>query len=215
MIKAIFFDYDGTTMNTNDLIFASWDNLFTELEGVPRPHEVIMPYFGEPVSEAAAKFLPEYDPMEILQKFRAYQKKIYMDRIYPFDGIIDLLKALNQRGIRCFTVTNRMTDMTVDGYAKFGMDQYFEGIIGFEHTERNKPFPDPIYYTLEHYGLEKDEVLMVGDSRFDLMAADAAGVKSVVVDWTIADPEVRSGIQADHHMETPQDLLRILDELNA
>ena len=63
-ITTILFDFDGTVMNTNELIIESWQHTYRTVEGKERPVDEIVRTFGEPLLTSMAKALPQIPPEE-------------------------------------------------------------------------------------------------------------------------------------------------------
>ena len=89
------------------------------------------------------------------------------------------------------------------------MDKYFDAVITAGDTDKHKPDPAPILITLDRMGSLPEEAIMVGDTMFDLLCAQNAGVKSVIVDWSVTMTTDEKK-QADYVIKSAEDLLNIL-----
>lgn len=153
MINTILFDYDGTLMDTNEVVLQSWQHTFRTIRGYEEDPEVIRQTFGEPLVMTLAKLFPETPVDKSLDIYRTFQREVF--------------------------------------------------------TDKHKPDPAPILITLDRMGSLPEEAIMVGDTMFDLLCAQNAGVKSVIVDWSVtmtADEKK----QADYVIKSAEDLLNIL-----
>jgi pyrophosphatase PpaX len=83
-------------------------------------------------------------------------------------------------------------------------------VVCYGEAERPKPFPDPILRAMEAVGADPARTLMVGDSRFDLLAARRAGVDAAAVAWSWHGKEELLALSPDHVLEEMGDLLRIV-----
>jgi len=85
------------------------------------------------------------------------------------------LEALKARGIRLAISTSRTTNM---GYIlkKFGLEAFFKLVVTTRDVQNPKPHPESIEKILQNFSLQKEEVLLVGDSETDRKTALAAGV---------------------------------------
>ena len=93
-----------------------------------------------------------------------------------------VLESLRARGKRIGVVSGKKAYKIVNLLRANGLDGYPETVVGFDETERHKPFPDPILKGMSSFDVPKDETVYVGDSPNDALAAEAAGVDCVIVD---------------------------------
>ena len=100
----------------------------------------------------------------------------------PFPETARVLESLRARGKRIGVVSGKKAYKIVNLLRANGLDGYPETVVGFDETERHKPFPDPILKGMSFFDVPKDETVYVGDSPNDAMAAEAAGVDCVIVD---------------------------------
>lgn len=100
----------------------------------------------------------------------------------PFPETARVLDSLRARGKRIGVVSGKKAYKIVNLLRANGLDGYPETVVGFDETERHKPFPDPILKGMSSFDVIKDETVYVGDSPNDALAAEAAGVDCVIVD---------------------------------
>lgn len=100
----------------------------------------------------------------------------------PFPETARVLESLRARGKRIGVVSGKKAYKIVNLLRANGLDGYPETVVGFDETERHKPFPNPILKGMSFFDVPKDETVYVGDSPNDAMAAEAAGVDCVIVD---------------------------------
>ena len=100
----------------------------------------------------------------------------------PFPETARVLESLRARGKRIGVVSGKKAYKIVNLLKANGLDGYPETVVGFDETERHKPFPDPILKGMSSFDVPEDETVYVGDSPNDALAAEAAGVDCVIVD---------------------------------
>ena len=100
----------------------------------------------------------------------------------PFPETARVLESLRARGKRIGVVSGKKAYKIVNLMRANGLDGYPETVVGFDETDRHKPFPDPILKGMSSFDVPKDETVYVGDSPNDALAAEAAGVDCVIVD---------------------------------
>lgn len=212
-INTVLFDFDGTVMDTNNLILQSWQHTFRTVEGKERPAEEIFATFGEPLFITMEKFLPQIPAEEGVEIYRSYHYDNFTELIKVFPGILELLKELKTRGYKTGIVTSRLRHTTDLGLKKYDMEQYFDVVITVEDTDKYKPDPEPVKAALERLRSKPEEAVMVGDSIFDILCARGAGVKAVLVSWALAvgGENETGGNAPDYIIEKAEDLLDILE----
>ncbi|NCB42436.1 MAG: HAD family hydrolase [Clostridia bacterium] len=210
--KAVLFDFDGTIMNTNDIIIQSWQHTFKAIEGKERPIEEITPSFGEPLFVTMEKFFPGENTEAMVSTYRDYQRKVYTDQIDMFPGIAEVIKTLKKNGYMVAIVTSRLWESTTQGLYKFDIAHMFDAVVSAEDTTVHKPDPAPCLICLEKLGVKPEEAIFVGDSKFDVLCAKNAGVKSVLVGWSICvTEEQKDGLyKPDYFIEKPEELLNLV-----
>ncbi len=215
-IKAVLFDFDGTLMDTNRLILDSWYHVY-DTYGLKRPPaEEITPTFGEELGQSLIRHFPDHSLEETIGVYRSYQSLRFKDEVGLFEGMRELLDALLARGIRLAIVSSRWWHTLKLNNFEFKEEKLFEVLVSGEDITEPKPSPQPCLIALERLGLNPSEVVMLGDSRLDTLCARNAGVRSVLVGWSLAcPPEKAKGTEyePDHVIEKPGDLLKLLDEL--
>jgi pyrophosphatase PpaX len=211
-INTVLFDFDGTIMDTNNVILQSWQHTFRTVEGKERSLEEILSTFGEPLYVTMEKMLPQISVEEGAAIYRGFHYDHFTDLISLFPGIIELLDELKTRGLKIGLVTSRLRHTTEIGLNKYDMAKYFDAIITCDDTEKFKPDPEPALVALERLGSKPEEALMVGDSIYDILCARGAGIKSALVGWALAmSEEEKTGKDApDYIIEKAEDLLGIL-----
>ncbi|MDR1572858.1 MAG: HAD-IA family hydrolase, partial [Clostridiales Family XIII bacterium] len=212
-INTILFDFDGTIMDTNQVIINSWQHAFRTLTGAERPVEDIIATFGEILHSTVARFFPDVPVEEAAEVYRSYHRANFGPMISVFPGVRELLAKLKERAYTLAVVTSRLPSTTMEGLEKYELAAYFDLIVTCDDCKKFKPDPEPVLVALEKLGKKPEEALMVGDTRNDILCARGAGVKSVLVGWAVAVPEgERCGPDApDYLIEKADDLLEILD----
>lgn len=211
MITTIFFDFDGTLIDTNDVIIESWQHTYMHYLGKTMPVERITSCFGEPLLITMEREFPGVDPKESAEEYRAYQRENADRLVKIIPGIRDLLEALKNAGYRIAIVTSR-TRVSANYYLDmFGIKDYFEDMVTCDDTDIHKPNPEPLLLAMEKMHVNKEESIMVGDGPFDIKCANNAGVKSVLVGWRITgESALIKDAKEDYNIEKPLDLMDIL-----
>ena len=216
MINTVLFDFDGTLVNTNDVIIASWQHTYMYYLGREESLEKITACFGEPLLLTMEREFPEVDPRESAEVYRNFQKENADELVKIFPGIEELLEGLKTDGFRMGVVTSRTRESAQRYMDMFGIGDFFEEMVSCDDTEIHKPNPEPILLCLKKMGITAAEALMVGDSPFDIKCANNAGVKSVLVGWRITGDgqTLIDDAREDFTISEPSELVGVLKRLN-
>lgn len=213
-IDTVLFDFDGTVMNTNDVILMSWQHTFKTLENREEDPEKLIKTFGEPLAVTMQKFFPDVPVEESLEIYRSFHRDNFGELISLFPGMKELLAEVKGRGYKTALVTSRLYATTMQGIEKYQIKDYFDTVLTADDTTKHKPDPEPINITLEKLGSKPETSIMLGDTLFDLLCAKNAGVKSVLVSWSLAlggkTKEELGDAAPDYILEKPSDLLDII-----
>jgi phosphoglycolate phosphatase len=101
----------------------------------------------------------------------------------PYEGARELLVALKAQGVHLACVTNKPYVPAKALLEALDMLAPFDLLLGGDSLTHKKPHPEPLQHCLQHFGVKADEALMVGDSRNDVEAARAAGIKVLAVPY--------------------------------
>lgn len=184
MIKNIFFDFDGTMVDTRQDILESWQYIFKKLKNTDVDEEFLKDTFGEPLRLSLSKFFPDVPLEESIGVYREYlDSKDGEERFKLFPQIYGILESLYSKGICLGVVTSRGSNSTNKGLLEMGIDKFFSVIITADMVEKTKPSGEPILKALQEIDGKAEETIMIGDTIFDLMAAKEAGVIQGLVAW--------------------------------
>lgn len=212
-LKAVLFDFDGTLMNTNELIIQSWQHVFKKIRGHEADRAVIKSTFGEILWDTMRKFFPEEDPDEMVAIYREYQRNINEEPILMFDGMEELVAELRSRGVLMGIVTSRLWSSSLQGKYKFDVAHLFDALVSAADTNIHKPNPEPCLICLDKLGVSPEEAILIGDTKFDIECARNAGVRSVLVGWSLQDGEkLREEYAPDYYVEDVAELRELLLE---
>ena len=203
--KAVIFDMDGTILDTaNDL--TSSVNYAMGLCG--HKHDYVradgMRLFGSGVHTALQRALAmeagENDPAR-LQHSR--------DETGPYDGIMDLLYALREKGIRTAVVSNK-PDPAVKKLAADCFENLFDAAAGEQSGIRRKPAPDMVEAVLKDFGIAAEEALYIGDTEIDVQTAENTGMPCVCVSWGFRPVDFLESLGSFAIIDSPMQLLDLL-----
>lgn len=214
MIQAVLFDLDGTLADTApDLTYAL--NRVRGARGLPP-----LPLAAtRPVASQGARGLigagfsihpgdPGYDALR--DEFLAVYAENLCRETRLFAGIPELLDRLEARALPWGVVTNKAERFTFPLLDLLKVRSRSACVIGGDTTGRIKPHPDPLLAASRAIGLAPQSCIYLGDDRRDVEAGHAAGMKTAIAKWGYLNGQDPENWNADHMIEAPRDLLRIL-----
>ena len=210
MVKAVLFDLDGTLLDTNELIYNSFDRTFKDKLGIELKREEIIDFFGIPLGDPFKKHAKLEQVDELVAYYRKYNEEIHDTMCFAFDGVKELLDGLKERGLKIGIVTSKREALAVRGMKIAGIYDYMDIIITPESTELHKPNPDPALKACNDLGIEPSEAIMVGDSIYDIYCGKSAGCKTCGVNYTFIGLDNLKASEPDYFIDKPQDILKLI-----
>ena len=212
MSKTILFDLDGTLTDSGEGII-NCASLALEHFGIPVPdREAMRVFVGPPLDKTFREFgVPADRTDEAIRVYRSRYIPIGKFENSPYPGIRELLQALHERGHRLFVATSKPEGMSVEILEHFGLAGFFTDICGATMDGSRSTKEDVIAYLLGRNKGE-GEILMVGDTVYDIIGAKAHGIPAVGVDWGYGKTKDMIDAGAAAIAYTTQELLEILDK---
>jgi len=188
-VKAVFFDLDGTLIDTDDVMIeraARWlqplARLFPQGDAKRVLRRVIMASEGP-----TNTFLTFMDILGLDDQLFALGDRLRRLRglrtpanFQPVDGVVEAVRELSGR-YQLGIVTTRSRRDAQAFLEQHALADCFSVVVTHEDTWHLKPHPEPIRYAAEQLGVAIERCLMVGDTGLDVRAAKAAGVYTVGV----------------------------------
>lgn len=183
MQKTILFDLDGTLTDSGEGII-NCAILALEHFGLPVPsREEMRVFVGPPLHETFVRFgVPKDKAEEAVAVYRSRYIPIGKYENTPYPGIRELLETLKAEGHKLYVATSKPEQMSVDILEHFDLAKYFDQICGATMDTSRTNKEAVIAYLLEQNG-RADNMVMVGDTKFDVIGAKAHGIPTVGVSW--------------------------------
>ena len=184
-IRAILFDNDGTLVDTHDLILSSMRYATRTVLGRVIPDELLMAKVGIPLAEQMLDFAGDDLELrdELLRVYREHNHAHHDAAVKAFPGVVEGVRLLHDAGIAMGVVTSKRAPLATRGLQITGIWPYMDCLIGPDECQNPKPAPDPILLGARMLGVDSAACAYLGDSPFDIQAANAAGVTSVAALW--------------------------------
>lgn len=219
MIRCCMFDLDGTLLDTVETL-AYCGNSVLEKYGYEPIEAKQYQYFAGDGYEKQAERVLLYAGDEKLDHYESYCKE-YMEFfkdnctkfLKPYDGIVDLLHELKERGIKLACFSNKPHQQTIDSLQAGGILSYFDAVRGQVDGIPVKPNTKGAMLLLEELqGILPEEVLYLGDTNTDMKTGTRAGFTTIGVAWGFRPKEELKQCGANFIIDVPQEAIAILDE---
>ncbi len=188
MIKAVLFDFDGTVIDTNELIIKSYKYAFDKVLGKNIELDEILSLFGRPLLLSLTEGYGEYGEA-LCVAYREFNESNHDKIAKPFIGVPENIIAIKNAGFKIGIVTSKRKSTLLKGLKLIGLENIFDVIIANEDTVKHKPNPEPVLIACEKLGIAPKESIYIGDSVFDILCGKAAGAKTCGVAYTMTAPQ--------------------------
>ncbi|MFD0966764.1 phosphoglycolate phosphatase [Seminibacterium arietis] len=188
--KLIGFDLDGTLVNSLPDLSLSVNTALADFNLPQAPESLVLTWIGngaDVLSNKAIAWSQQQSGIVLnQQQFADFKRQfgIYygknlcnISRLYP--NVKETLETLKARGFILAVITNKPTKHVQPVLNAFGIDHLFSEMLGGQSLPAIKPHPAPLYYLCGKFGLYPKQILFVGDSRNDILAAHSAGCSVV------------------------------------
>jgi len=179
---------DGTLTDSSRVIANSINFVRRRLGLPPMDPAQIVARVNDPHLNAAEYFY-ETDRFEPRHEawFAEYYTAHHQEELQLYEGIRELLEWLKRRGCLLAVATNAYRRSTLETLRHLEILKYFDAVASYDDVAAGKPAPDMLLKILRELHCAPGESLFVGDGERDRMAAEAAGIDFVMVDWGFSD----------------------------
>jgi len=199
-LKAALFDFDGTLVDTTEMIYQGMRHAASTIlgrEDIPR--ETLLANVGQPLPRQMELIDAEKTEL-LLEAYRHHHEENHDALIQEFPLVAQALSRLRSAGIKVAVVTSKRqvsVEMALNNFPD--LRDVVDRFVTMEDTNEHKPHPEPLWRGLELVGgVPKEEAAYVGDSPFDVEAAKAAGLTSVAVSWGAFSEDRLREAEPDH-----------------
>lgn len=212
--QAIFFDLDGTLIDSAPDLGAAADKLRTDRSLPSIAYERYRPMAGagaRGMLQIAFEMKPDHADYE------AYREEFYVNyencltqRTFAFDGIESLLAAIKSKSLPWGIVTNKSKRFTNPLIEQMPLLHGAAAVISGDSTPHTKPHPEPVLAAARIAGIDPAKCWYVGDDKRDIESGRAAGMATIAANWGYMGEHDVSTWGADVVLDQPAQLLEML-----
>ena len=207
--KAILFDLDGTLLDSVNVILKTAKEVFGTM-GIIYDEADLRKSIGVPLKVQALRYCGDR-AAEFTELYRKEYSNNSAEDGHVFPYTIEMLDALRTQGYTTALVTSKSISTAQWAMEHTGMAGKFDVIITADDVEHPKPHPQPLLKALEILKIAPEESIYVGDSLFDVDAAQRANVTMVAVSWGARSKEDMQSMCVEQVVDTWQEFLDWLD----
>jgi phosphoglycolate phosphatase len=222
-IAAVMIDLDGTLLDTVPDLAAAAERMLAAL-GLPvRTQAEIRSFIGKGIPNLVRRCLQASAGAARAQALQAEAFALYHDfyfeesgrrsAVYP--GVLEGLAQFRALRLRLACVTNKAACFTLPLLAQMGLAPWFELVVSGDTVARKKPDPMQLAHVCAEFGLAPAQVLLIGDSANDALAARAAGCPVMCVSYGYNEGEDVHDLDCDAIVDSLSEAANILQRIRS
>lgn len=182
--QGLLFDLDGTLIDSRADIATSLNLTLRDLGFITLPEPRVIEFVGEGVRllveralRASLERMPEEELIErALPIYAGHYRAHLLDQTHLYEGVRETLAAL--ASFPKAVVTNKPIAFTKIILQELNLENNFRAVLGGDSTPERKPAPLPLLEAARQCAVTAAHCLMVGDTKIDMEAGKAAGMKT-------------------------------------
>lgn len=213
-ITTLLFDFDGTLLDTNELIIQTFQTVLNEHYPGKYMREDILPFLGPTLKETFESIDLEKSE-QLIAEYRAWNLANHDTFASEFDGVSETLVQLKNADYKMAIVSTKRNDTIMKGLQLMPAGNVFDTIIGLDDVQHAKPHPEPLLVAMERLNSTPEETLMIGDNVHDILGGKNAGVRTAGVAWSAKGEKFIREQEPDFVLQHISDLLKIVAGVEA
>jgi phosphoglycolate phosphatase-like HAD superfamily hydrolase len=182
LLRGVIFDIDGTLVDSNDAHAQSWVETFAEF-GYDVPFDVVRPLIGMGGDKLLPRTVGHGKDSEEGKKLSKRRGEIFHERFLPrlraFEGSRALVSRIRADDLKAIVATSAKDDELKGLLKAAQVADLMEEKATASDARRSKPDPDIVHAAVEESGLAPGQLVMIGDTPYDVEAAGGAGVRAI------------------------------------
>lgn len=211
MLKHILFDFDGTLIDTNQLIIKTINESIENILDKKVDNSDLIAVLGKHLDDQM-KYFSQEKYKELVLYYKQYYRKHENTMTHLYSEMDILLKELKDIGCKIGIVSSKGKRGIVNGLQLFNLTKYIDYIISADDVKNPKPHPEGIYMAQKYFNCSRDSMILIGDSPYDILCGINAGIKTALVSWTIFPEEKFKNVPPHYKLNEPFDLIKIIQD---
>lgn len=207
-ITTLLFDFDGTLLDTNELIVQTFLSVLGEHFPGQYGREDVMQFIGPSLEQTFTDIAPERVD-ELSDQYRRLNRTLHDDLVEEYDGVVETLRTLKSRGLKMAIVSTKREETILHGLKLMGVHDVFDALVALDHVQNAKPHPEPLELALRLLDADQHGALMIGDNSHDIEGGKNAGVRTAGVAWAAKGEAFLASFEPDFMLSHISDLLEL------
>ena len=217
MVRLLMFDFDGTLFDTGPGVMNCVRYALEKLGIAENDQTRLRKFIGPPLADMFQELygLDEVGAREAVRLYRERYQPTGIWECEPYPGISELLDHLKIAGYSLAVATSKPTPSASRILVRYGLDRKFDFVCGSEFDGTRSTKSEVIAEVLRRFGLTgmPEQVLMIGDRKYDVVGASAFGVACLGVRYGYSDPGELEEAGAIAVVDTVSDLEQYLYQM--
>jgi phosphoglycolate phosphatase len=193
LYKLAIFDFDGTLVDSAPGIVEVMALVVEEYKLPQEVYEQWRQLVGVPLMRQMEIIFPSKDEeyhTEVCERYRAIYDGRVIEICPPFPGLHDMLKQLRAADVDMAIASSKRRSLIEPVLEYLGITDYFKLVVGQQDVSNHKPHPESVHYITKQLAVPDEDVVVIGDSTFDLEMAKLAGVDGIGVTTGVHTKEI-------------------------
>ena len=213
MFDTSLFDLDGTLTDPGEGITNSVAYALEKYHIKVEDKKQLYKFIGPPLKDSFMKYygFSEEEAIKAIEYYRERFRDIGIFENEVYEGIENMLKAINDSGKKIVLATSKPEEFAVRILEHFDLSKYFAVIAGASMDSSRSKKGDVIAYAISLCeGFDKNTAVMIGDREHDIIGAKENGLKSIGVLYGYGSEKELKSCGADYIVSTPEDILKLI-----
>lgn len=186
-MKMVILDFDGTLGDTNRIIVDTMMATFDEINLQRPTRDVCQSTIGLPLARCFAVAMPSLTDSEAERCATTYRMIFSKNRkpgtVPLFPHVMETLRQLHRQGTILTIASSRGHNTLMEFVRELQLEPLVSLVLGVDDVVQPKPDAQPVQQTLQHFGLEPQDALVVGDTEYDIQMGKSAGCRTCGVTY--------------------------------
>lgn len=208
--KYIFFDFDGTLVNTIEGTRKSAEFALKHFGIIEKEKDLGKIFCGPPLNQSFKRFgLKDEQIDEAIKLYRKYQSEKTIEINELYEGIDKLLIDLKKLDKKLIVVTAKYEETTIKILKHLGIYDYFDFVCGSKGKNQNKVLLlQRACNNIE--GIKKEECIMVGDRSSDIIAGKLNNMDTIGILYGMDNKQILQDAEATFFAKNPYEIFNII-----
>lgn len=213
-LDTILFDFDGTLIDTDEIIIRSFDSTFKKhFPDLTLSRNTIIDFIGPSLQETFGSYTK--DPFlidDMIKTYREFYVVYETNNFKLFPYVLEVVQDLFQKGYNLGIVTSKFKEAAWPSFSFYNLQDYFKVFVALDNVTFAKPNREPIDLALSLFP-SYQKAIMIGDNSGDILAGKNAGIYSAGVSWSIKGTNFLQSFEPDFMLNDIRDIYDIINEI--